>query len=310
MKKHIIKFICFCVTFLLVLVGLYYFASPERMLGNIELANYIGQAETSKGTYVGNFLGSNFEKNGQFDFLSGEKYKGNWENCTMQGDGTILFNDIGTYVGEFQNSKRQGTGIFTWYDGDKYNGLWENDMMSGQGSYIFSNGGQIVGEFKENKIITGTYSYVDKNIQNKNDRIISWKSDIKDGKICGTVDFKTKNGLVYSGGVPNNSNSVNAEITYLSGNKYSGKILGSVRSGEGKYQWYQNGKSQAYYSGSWINDKMSGTGTYYYSESEYPKLSGTFENGKPTGTCVYYKSATESFDTTWVNGKCTKVKER
>ena len=83
-------------------------------------------------------------------------------------------------------------------------------------------------------------------------------------------------------------------------------VSNNQKSGQGTYEW----TSGASYEGEWSEDKMSGTGSYYYSSTEGGyMLTGEFKNGYPDGECTYYVSSSEYYKTDWSNGKCVKVYE-
>ena len=97
-----------------------------------------------------------------------------------------------------------------------------------------------------------------------------------------------------------------AQIKYSNGDTYDGNVSNAVKSGQGTYRW----ASGASYKGAWENDQMSGRGTYTYPSNEDGyELVGQFKNGVPEGECKYYVNSWTSYDTTWSDGKCTKVTE-
>ena len=80
--------------------------------------------------------------------------------------------------------------------------------------------------------------------------------------------------------------------------------MDNLKSGNGTYTWDDN----ASYVGNWSNDKMNGTGTYYYSSSLFgERLKGEFKDNKPTSSMTYYDEDGDEYTTTWSGGKCTKV---
>lgn len=306
MKKYILSFITFCVAFICALVFIYYQANPAVRLSDEQISlEWHGRIENEFGTYNGALIGDLFSGEGDFSFLSGETYTGNWKDSVMSGNGTVSFPAVGEYSGEMGDSKRNGTGTFIWASGDKYEGNWVNDAMSGKGKYYFSNGGLFDGTFENNKPISGTYT-----------REINLSSDALDTDISYIkytftdsskhIEFSTKGGLKYDGDISALYSTGSAAITYPSGNTYSGELSAGKRQGKGKYTWKA---SSAYYDGDWETDKMSGQGEYHYSSSTYPYLTGTFSDNAPSGTLTYYKESGNTFETKWSNGTCTNVKE-
>lgn len=230
---------------------------------------------------------------------SGGTYYGPVEALQYVGKGEFTFSSKGVYEGEFKDSKRSGTGTFTWPNGDKYSGTWSQDNMV-SGTYSFKDGRTYVGTFKKNTFLDGTYT-VPESYHNSN--IKSLEVAVAKGSPT-TVRLSLTNGFTFSGLI-----NGAAEITYPSGSTYSGTVKDGKRSGTGEYKWIENGTVQAYYQGEWINDAMSGEGTYHYSSSEYPSLQGAFLNGRPTGTLVYSKEAGNTFNTVWQDGTCKSVTE-
>lgn len=310
MKKYIISFIVFCVAFAAALGIIYYQANPAVRLSDEQLAlEWHGRIENEFGTYSGTLLGDLFDGKGDFEFLSGETYTGDWQDSLMSGNGVVTFPEIGSYTGKMNGSKRNGQGTFVWLSGDMYEGNWENDAMSGKGKYTFSNGGTFDGTFESNKPISGIYTHE-----------IELPEDAPETDVCYLqytftdsqkhVEFHTKGGLKYDGDFSALISTGSATITYPSGNVYVGELSAGQRQGKGMYTWKdRSGTTTAYYDGNWELDSMNGQGEYHYSNSTYPYLSGSFSSNVPDGTLTYYKEAGNTFETKWTNGTCTSIKE-
>lgn len=310
MKKYIISFIVFIVVFFAAIGFIYYQANPATRLSDDQnLLEWHGQVENEFGTYKGSLIGELFSGTGDFSFLSGEFYSGDWEDSHMSGNGKIVFPEIGEYTGEMSGSQRNGTGTFTWYSGEKYEGSWENDTMSGNGKYTFANGSILEGVFKDNKPVSGKYSYKNDTSESVSESdIVSLVYSFSESD--KQIVFSTKGGLKYDGDFSGLFGSGEATVTYPSGNTYTGQLSNGKREGSGKYTWKNNsGETNAYYDGNWKADHMNGSGEYHYSASSYPYLSGAFENDAPSGTLTYYKEAGNTFETKWENGNCTSIKE-
>ena len=310
MKKNVISFIAFCMAFIATLGFIYYQANPAARLFDEQMAlEWHGRIENEFGTYNGALLGDLFSGEGDFAFLSGEVYTGDWKDSFMSGDGVIYFPEIGNYTGEMSESKRNGQGSFVWLSGDMYEGSWINDAMSGSGKYTFSNGGIFDGTFESNRPITGVYTC---QIDLSEDALETDFNYLQYTFTDSTkhVEFHTKGGLVYDGDISALISTGSASITYSSGNIYVGELSAGQRQGKGKYTWKDSsGTTTAYYDGSWELDSMNGQGEYHYSSSTYPYLSGSFSNDVPSGTLTYFKEAGNTFETKWTDGTCTSVKE-
>ena len=310
MKKYILEFIAFCAAFFAALGFVYFKANPAIGLSDEQMKlEWHGRIENEYGTYNGALIGDLFSGKGDFDFLSGETYSGDWQDSFMSGDGTVSFPGIGNYSGKMSGSKRNGQGTFVWLSGDKYVGNWTNDVMSGKGTYTFANGGVFDGTFENNKPVSGTYTREITLTEKALATDVSYiKYDFSES--AKHIEFHTKGGLVYDGDITALFNTGSASITYPSGNTYNGGLSAGQRQGKGKYTWKNSsGNTIAYYDGNWERNSMNGQGEYHYSSSAYPYLSGSFSNGVPSGTLTYYKEAGNTFETTWTNGVCTGVKE-
>ena len=230
-------------------------------------------------------------------FHDNTKYTGQCGITALEGEGTLSFSDGDSFTGGFDDGKRNGSGKYSWKSGDKYDGGWENDTMTGSGTYTFSNGNKMQGTFSGNSFISGTY-------EAKNS-FGSYVFKIADGTPTSAT-ITLSDGTKYEGGMKDGSLSGSAQITYSNGDTYSGTVSNGQKSGSGLYKW----KNGASYDGSWKNDKMDGRGTYRYPTGQTGfQLVGDFVGGLPNGSCKYYVSSSESYDTEWSNGTCTKVIE-
>ncbi len=310
MKKYYVSFLTFIIAFVASLAFIYFKANPSNKFSEDQnLSEWHGQVDNSYGTYDGTLIGDMFSGKGSFRFLSGEIYVGEWKKSYMSGDGEVIFPGIGTYKGQMNDSKRNGKGTFTWDSSDEYVGDWENDAMCGNGKYTFSNGIVFEGVMENNKPVSGILTYkVESEEGLSADKLTSFEYNFSDDE--KHIKFTTKGGLIYDGDVSGVDDVGRANITYPSGNTYSGQLSHGKREGSGKYTWVdKNGKTKTIYNGEWKSDLMEGKGKYYYTSSDYPYLSGNFVKGKPNGTLIYYKEADNTFDTVWENGVCQSVKE-
>lgn len=305
MKKYIISLIIFIIAFAAAMVFIYFKANPvTRFSEENNLVPWHGQVDNEYGTYDGELIGDIFSGQGNFRFLSGETYAGEWTNAQMTGSGKLEFPEIGVYSGSMSDSKRNGYGVFSWDSGEIYEGEWQNDAMYGSGKYTFANGMEFEGVMENNKPISGKLSYKSDSEEIITDFVYTFSDTEK------KIVFNTKDGLKYDGDISGLTADGSAEITYPSGNTYSGQVTKGKRNGTGKFVWNKkNGKVKSYYEGDWKINKMNGSGKYHYSSSEYPYLSGKFDNGVPKGTLTYYKAAGNTFETKWENGECKSVKE-
>ena len=115
---------------------------------------------------------------GEYIFLGGSKYIGEWKNELPDGKGTMYYEYGGggsKYIGQFKDGSPHGQGTSIWNNGNTYTGEWKNKKMDGQGTFVFSSGDRYEGEFKDDKFEgQATYTF-------KNGKII--KGIFKDGKL-------------------------------------------------------------------------------------------------------------------------------
>ena len=64
---------------------------------------------------------------GSFFWKSGNKYEGEFQNDTGNGNGKYTHKTGHTYLGEWKNMKRHGLGISTWINGSIHIGEYENN---------------------------------------------------------------------------------------------------------------------------------------------------------------------------------------
>ena len=252
------------------------FASPSQYVTINDIKQEFNIVESEGGTYFGPMIEAVYSGQGEFQYLEG-----------------------GTYTGDFADSQRGGKGTFVWQNGDYFEGTWANDQMV-EGKYYFSSGSSFTGTFDNLNFGDGTFNM---GTICEADGYVYFNVTLSDGTVTD-LDFKKVDGLSYFGGIKGQ-----AKITYPTGNQYSGQVINGVRSGEGEFKWKQANETVASFSGNWKDGVMSGSGKYYFSTEAYPYIEGTFVNGRPDGSATYYKEAGNTFETTWSNGKCTKVTE-
>ena len=261
-------------TYVIILAGISTFASPEKFVTTEEISQQYTVIESSGGTYFGSVIESIYSGEGEFKYLAG-----------------------GVYTGEFADSQRSGVGTYTWENGDSFNGTWKNDNIE-NGTYTFSSGAIFRGQFEGNSFYNGEFDLGPNCAENG---LVYFRAQIVNMQIV-SLDFKMEDGTTYKGAIQGT-----ATISYSSGNSYTGKVMDGQRHGEGTFYWKEDSEIVASYKGNWVDGVMSGSGTYYYTKENFPYIIGIFSDGKPEGTATYIKNATDSFTTTWANGKCTKV---
>jgi len=82
----------------------------------------------------------------------GDKYEGMWRENKMDGKGIYYYANGSYYDGMWKNNQRDGFGEFHFPNGDKYDGEWKDDQMHGRGIMYYHNGSKFTGEWKNNEI--------------------------------------------------------------------------------------------------------------------------------------------------------------
>ena len=231
-------------------------------------------------------------------FPSGSTFGGTVEDYQISGDGVMIYEDGDSYMGKYSEGKRNGEGIYEWSNGSFYNGDWVDDTMTGNGLYVYSDGRKLDGEFDDNKFVAGTYIYTSPD--GITYEFIYSRNTTKPTSVKLTDD----SGATFTGTFTNGS-SGNGTITYPNGDVYTGYVDTLTKEGQGTYTWADGSKLV----GTWKNDKVEGSGQYYYKPSDqaYMLTCSAFKNGKPDGECYYYLSGSVYYKTDWEDGKCVKV---
>ena len=85
---------------------------------------------------------------------AGDKYVGDGQNDTRDGQGTYTFANGDIYVGEYKDGNRDGQGTYNWKDGRIWVGEWENSELSGYAiTYDASGSINQEGIFKNGKFL-------------------------------------------------------------------------------------------------------------------------------------------------------------
>ena len=93
------------------------------------------------------------EGTGQYYYLNGDTYDGEWKRDKKHGHGTYMFFNKGNkYEGSWREDKMNGRGIYYYADGSKYNGDWVNDKRDGNGTFYFENATRYEGEWKDDEM--------------------------------------------------------------------------------------------------------------------------------------------------------------
>ena len=92
-------------------------------------------------------------KQGVFEWPSGRKYEGEWDNSSMHGKGRLAYEDGNVYIGNFKNDQRSGYGLFVWSDGKRYDGPWQENKQHGIATLELLDGTKVKAEFDKGQKI-------------------------------------------------------------------------------------------------------------------------------------------------------------
>ena len=130
--------------------------------GTMELATQWG-----KGSYVGNFVDSEFHGKGRLEvpisFTNKSVYDGNWNMSVREGRGTYWNGTGDLYIGQWKGNKRNGSGSYffnlaKWEENknseywlkentENYSGEFLNDHYHGKGVFRWDTGKRYEGNF-------------------------------------------------------------------------------------------------------------------------------------------------------------------
>lgn len=278
-----------------------HYNSPERFINTeiTEVGSISNYLETLDGIYIGDVNGQDMGGNGSLAFNTGEVLKGTFDENGISGEGTLSIPGVGKYEGAYENNVRSGEGVFTWENGDVLTCKWENDQPKGEGTLKFANGNVLKGTFSGTTVTEGTLTV-------EKDKI-SYGYKIKNNKPTNQIEITTADGTTVSGPFSEGKLNGTYTINYSNGDTYTGSIVDNKRSGKGTYTWSGINKK---YEGEWSNDLFNGTGSYQY--NAFDVLSGTWQNGVPTGKMkLSYRligsGNNAEYTAEFKDGKCTKI---
>ena len=159
-------------------------------------------------------------KSGTVFLPGGDKYTGELENGTPNGQGTYTLADGDKYTGELKDGNFNGQGTMTSANGSTYTGAWNDDLYNGQGIYTDAIGTTYTGEFKDGSFNgQGTTMWADGTTYTG-----AWKNDLYNGQ--GTyTDADGK----YTGEFKDGSFNGQGTITLADGRTYTGEFKDGER---------------------------------------------------------------------------------
>ena len=78
------------------------FSTPARFTSSSSVYEGFDKVELEEGVYLGDVVGSLFTGNGQFRFLDGTTYSGEWQNSKINGEGSCIYPGTGHLPGKME----------------------------------------------------------------------------------------------------------------------------------------------------------------------------------------------------------------
>ena len=212
----------------------------------------------------------------EFEWPTGDKYKGEWEQGSPGGEGVYTFSQGHVYEGSFKKGKFCGKGVLTyleklsskpckyegeWKDskpdgegtllseGTVYVGLWAEGRKSGEGKLTYSNGDYYEGEFADN-LPHG------KGVLSRPSCGFLYTGEFDHYAFHGKGVLESHKG-VYEGELAHDQKQGEGVMKYTNGDTYKGHWHGDKRQGPGVFTSVDG---NTFYEGDWRDDKMHGTG--------------------------------------------------
>lgn len=243
--------------------------------------------------------GNCIDGTGIYQFESGARYEGTFQNGKRQGQGKLTLSNGLTYLGQFVRDYRQGEGCQTSQDGSVYTGQFFRDRYHGQGTMQFADGAVYRGEWQSGKMhgqgeltrpagdrFIGAFQYglMDGTgvwIKADGTRIQGiWK----DGKRSDATLAENQTSPVHE--EPSRTSSSITALTrppsrlrtslyvYMDGSRYEGTMVDDLPEGTGTCH-YANGDV---YTGGWSRHTPHGEGTLEMQDGRH--LQGQWEYGR------------------------------
>lgn len=88
---------------------------------------------------------------GEYFFVGGERYSGEWSEDVRHGQGCTFYSVRDRYDGSFQCDQLHGAGTYAFSSGDLYVGGYVDNKRHGTGQYEFANGDVYTGEWRDGR---------------------------------------------------------------------------------------------------------------------------------------------------------------
>ncbi|KZV35740.1 phosphatidylinositol 4-phosphate 5-kinase 9 [Dorcoceras hygrometricum] len=188
-----------------------------------------GEIMLSNGeSYSGSLHGNIPEGSGNYEWLDGCKYEGEWRCGMRHGYGKLQWPSGAIYEGEFSGGYMHGSGMYIKPDNMTYKGRWRLNLKHGLGHQSFPNGDIFEG---------------------------SWIRGLPEGP----GKYAWANGNMYLGNMKGGKMSGKGTLTWTNGDSFEGSWRNGMMHGFGVYTW-SNGSC---YVGTWTQGLKDGKGMFY-----------------------------------------------
>lgn len=192
----------------------------------------------------------------QVNFLNGNQFFGDMNDCQMTGNGRYLWADDGTsYEGEFNRPNViEGRGTFKFKNADKtgcsrYSGIFVDGKFHGKGQ-LTNNFFKFTGNFDQNRL--NGKGHLKCGIESFDGKFAM------DKKVCGKRAYTTG---VFVGDFNDDETRKFGKYEFDNGDAYCGSFERDMFSGFGEYTWRTESGSVCKYVGTWKNNLREGLGT-------------------------------------------------
>ena len=198
----------------------------------------------------------------------------------------------GKYEGKIASLEKDvHSGKFTFDSGDTYDGKWSKKVIQGEGKYTYVGLGVYEGHFKKGKrSCKGTFSW-----NNQCKYVGQWKND----EINGKGEYTFDDGSRLNGTFKNNAFSTGKYTLTQNDVTYKYNIKKGELTNQIEIVYANQGNYRGTYKGTYKENKLTGTGTFIYSNSD--QYFGGVEEGKKKGLGTYTWSSGAKYIGNWEN---------
>ena len=103
--------------------------------------------------YVGDFVEDKRQGFGEYLFLNGNKFDGGFVGGSMEGKGVMEYGNGDRYEGEWTGNKKHGFGESSGVNGDVYRGGYGGGKRNGVGELLVKDGSVYKGRFVDDRFV-------------------------------------------------------------------------------------------------------------------------------------------------------------